>query len=54
MSIPGERCLRFHGYGDGHSERAFEVFFDSTGTPVRLQVEENYTSVFTATVLRSA
>ena len=26
----------------------FEVFFDSTGTPVRAQVEENYTGVFTA------
>ena len=26
----------------------YEVFFDSTGTPVRLQVEENYTGVFTA------
>jgi hypothetical protein len=26
----------------------YEVFFDRTGTPVRLQVEENYTGVFTA------
>lgn len=26
----------------------FEVFFDSTGTPVRVQVEENFTGVFTA------
>ena len=27
---------------------SFEVFFDSTGTPVRLQVEEHYTGVFSA------
>ena len=26
----------------------FEVFFDSTGTPIRAQVEENYTGVFSA------
>lgn len=26
----------------------YEVFFDSTGTPVRTQVEENYTGVFFA------
>jgi hypothetical protein len=26
----------------------FEVFFDNTGTPVRAQVEENFTGVFTA------
>ena len=26
----------------------YEVFFDNTGTPVRAQVEENYTGVFTA------
>ena len=27
---------------------SFEEFFDNTGTPVRLQVEENYTGVFSA------
>ena len=26
----------------------YEVFFDNTGTPVRAQVEENYTGVFSA------
>jgi hypothetical protein len=26
----------------------YEVFFDSTGTPIRAQVEQNYTGVFTA------
>jgi hypothetical protein len=26
----------------------YEVLFDSTGTPIRAQVEENYTGVFTA------
>ena len=26
----------------------YEVFFDNTGTPVRAQVEENFTGVFTA------
>jgi|SRR5215469_6362704 len=30
----------------GHGR--FEVFFDSTGTPVRAQVEENFTGVFAA------